>query len=634
MTTEIDTNKLSIGRRDFLKGAGVLGAAGVLGSLAACSPSEGGSSGGSGGSSGAGGGSTASWRVAPEPIAAADIKATEDCDVLILGLGNAGAAAMRAAAEAGAKVYAFHDTPESSLMFRGGGQFGHINSAYLASQGIPKVDIAEFVNDWQVRSNNRSNPGLIRNYAKHCGDAFDWYLEPEQNPPTKIGCWKPGYDGPTVRNYGGIKSWVGTVFVDNQADAGKKAIQTGIDKGGKVFWETPAVQLVTDSSGAVTGAIGEGPDGYVQVNASRGVIICTGGYGANQEMAEDILWEIMTNKTDDETISVMMDSDGKGIAMAVWIGGRLDPCTGTMDGAYWYPCDQPTDLLGACAGLWINANGERYCNEGLGSTELMAMPGAKQPVGKIYTVFGSNVADLLRAQPFGHMTWDFVNGDFDSIQATLDGTLAAGADGYAAAMDMGGGEGGAPAEGGEGGAPAGDAAVAPAEGEGGAPADGGEGGEGMEGVFAGFETANIYGANDLATLASYLGYAGEAVDTFVKSVERYNELCDKGVDEDFGKDKELLIKVEAPYFAYGGTKKVGSMMLTVSGLQIDENGAVLGRDWQPIPGLYAAGNASGGRFGWQYFTSIAGESLSIATTLGACTGKHVVTGTPVKDLQL
>ncbi|MDR1185671.1 MAG: FAD-binding protein, partial [Coriobacteriales bacterium] len=599
-----ETSGLS--RRSFLKGAGLgmLGVAGA-GALVSCSPNE---TSGDGAGTGTGGGNaaassngtTAAWRIAPEPIAAASITATEECDVLILGLGNAGAAAMRAAAEAGAVVYAFHDTSEGSLTFRGGGQFGHINSAYLASQGVPKVDVAEFVNDWQVRSNNRSNPGLIRNYAKHCGDAFDWYIEPEQNPPTKIGCWKPGYDGPAMRNYGGIKSWVGTVYVDNQADAGKKAIQTAVDKGGKVFWETPAVQLVTNSSGTVTGAIGESPEGYLQVNASKGVIICTGGYGANQAMAEDILWEIMNNKTDDDTVSVMMDSDGKGIAMAVWIGGRLDPCTGTMDGAYWYPCDQPTDFLGACASLWINANGERYCNEGLGSTELMAMPGVKQPSGKIYTVFGNNVADLLKAQPFGHMTWDFVNGDFDSVKTTLEAALAAGAAGYAPAMDMGGGEGGAPpaddGEGaptdGDGGAPAGDSGA-------GAPADGGEGGGGMEGVYAGFETVNIYGANDLATLAGYLGYAGEAADTFVRNIERYNELCDKGVDEDFGKDKELLVKLEPPYYAYGGTKKVGSIMLTVSGLQIDENGAVLGPDWQPIPGLYAAGNASGCRFGWQ-----------------------------------
>ena len=30
------------------------------------------------------------------------------------------------------------------------------------------------MNDWQVRSNNRSNPALIMKYAKNCGSTFDW----------------------------------------------------------------------------------------------------------------------------------------------------------------------------------------------------------------------------------------------------------------------------------------------------------------------------------------------------------------------------------------------------------------------------------------------------------------------------
>jgi hypothetical protein len=532
---------------------------------------------------------------------------------------------MRAAAEAGATVYAFHDTSEEALTFRGGGQIGHINSEFLASRGVPKVDVIEFLNDWQVRSNNRTNPGLIRNYANNCGRAFDWYfaevMTEEQKTPevTKVAYWKDGYSGPNMRNYSGVKSWVGTVYVNIQNEAGKNGIQVGIDNGGKVFWSTPAVQLVTDGSGAVTGAIGEGPDGYVKVTASKGVIITTGGYGANREMAEDILWEIMNNKAESDEITAMMDSDGKGIAMGVWSGGRLDPCTGTMDGAYWYPCDKPTDTLGACAGLWINAEGERYCNEGFGSTELMSMPGAKQPAGMIYTIFGSNVDDLLRAQPFGHMSWDYVNGDFSSIHATMDAALAAGAAGVEAA-GMGGGEGGAPGGGADSGA-------APEGGE-------GEGGGEMAGLMAAMQPATIYAADDLNTLAGYLGYTGEALSRFVESVERYNKLCASGADTDFGKDPALMIPIEAPFYAYGGEKHLGDMMLTVSGLQIDENGAVLGEDWRPIPGLYAAGNASGGRFGWQYFTSIAGESLSMATTLGGLTGKHVATGQAIKDLQL
>jgi succinate dehydrogenase/fumarate reductase flavoprotein subunit len=626
-------------RRDFLKGAGIgaLGVAGAAGavSLAACSPSEvsdgNGAGSGNSGSSGANA-TSAAWRTPPTLIADSEIATEDSCDVLILGLGNAGAAAGRAAAEKGAKVYIFHDTAEDALMFRGGGEIAAINSRFHARFNVPKVDLVEFVNDWQVRSNNRSDPGLIMNFARHSGDVFDWFYgdlitEEDFNDPdvnVHVTWWKKGWDE-THRhktNYGGVKSFIGTANIKSslkssgegiQMTAGKKAISVVQEKGGKIFWETPAVQLLTDTSGAVTGAIGESPDGYVKITASKGVIICTGGFGTNKEMCEDLLWEIMWNKAEDDSPAAMMDSDGKGIAMGYWVGGRIDPCMATMDGAYWYPCDKPADPLGATAGLWINADGKRYCNEGFGSTELMAMPGARQPVGNIYSVFGSNVDELLQVQPFGHMTLDYVNGGADGLAATMEAALAAGAAGVESSMDMGGGGG---SEEGDGGAPAG--------------AEGGEGG----GMMAAMQGAAVYAANDLKTLAGYLGLTGDAATNFVESVEHYNELCASGMDSDFGKDPALMIPLEAPYFAYGGQKVLGAMMLTTSGLQIDENGAVLGVDWRPIKGLFAAGNAGGSRWGWQYFTSIAGESLGTVSTLGAMTGAHVATGTPIKNLTI
>ena len=67
-------------------------------------------------------------------------------------------------------------------------------------------------------------------------------------------------------------------------------------------------------------------------------------------------------------------------------------------------------------------------------------------------------------------------------------------------------------------------------------------------------------------------------------------------------------------------------MVTTSGLVIDEFGRVLGNDFRPIPGLLAAGNASGCRYGWQYFTSISGKSLSTAQTLGMLAGQFAATG--------
>lgn len=57
--------------------------------------------------------------------------------------------------------------------------------------------------------------------------------------------------------------------------------------------------------------------------------------------------------------------------------------------------------------------------------------------------------------------------------------------------------------------------------------------------------------------------------------------------------------------------------------QVDGNGQVLGQDYRPIPGLFAAGNTAGSRFGIQYTTIYCGASVSFAVTQGKFTGEYV-----------
>ena len=81
----------------------------------------------------------------------------------------------------------------------------------------------------------------------------------------------------------------------------------------------------------------------------------------------------------------------------------------------------------------------------------------------------------------------------------------------------------------------------------------------------------------------------------VKSVERYNELCHKGIDEDFGKMSKRMFPVEnPPYYAC----KFGNagMLVMFGGLECDHELRVT-KDGtnDPIPGLYVAGNTMGRR---------------------------------------
>ncbi len=98
-------------------------------------------------------------------------------------------------------------------------------------------------------------------------------------------------------------------------------------------------------------------------------------------------------------------------------------------------------------------------------------------------------------------------------------------------------------------------------------------------------------ANTIPELAKMLGINPS---NLVKTVERYNELCDKGEDTEFFKDAKYMHPIRtAPFYAVG--QKGGSCFATYGGLVVDDKFHVLDKDWEPIPGLFVAGeNAAGG----------------------------------------
>ena len=109
-------------------------------------------------------------------------------------------------------------------------------------------------------------------------------------------------------------------------------------------------------------------------------------------------------------------------------------------------------------------------------------------------------------------------------------------------------------------------------------------------------------------------------DKLEKTVARYNELAHKGVDEYFGKEKSRLLPIEgAPYY---GAWFSGILLATLDGLHINKHMQVLNSTNQPIPGLYAAGNCSGGFFWGSYEDRVPGLTCSHAQTFGRLAGQY------------
>ncbi len=128
----------------------------------------------------------------------------------------------------------------------------------------------------------------------------------------------------------------------------------------------------------------------------------------------------------------------------------------------------------------------------------------------------------------------------------------------------------------------------------------------------------------LGALATRIGAPPEALES---TVERFNRLARRGVDEDFGRGDSVYDRYygdprnkpnpclgelsKPPFYA---VKIVPGDLGTKGGLRTDERARVLRDDGTPIPGLYAAGNVSAAVMGHSY--AGAGATIGPAMTFG------------------
>ena len=122
----------------------------------------------------------------------------------------------------------------------------------------------------------------------------------------------------------------------------------------------------------------------------------------------------------------------------------------------------------------------------------------------------------------------------------------------------------------------------------------------------------FFRADTLDELADKLGFTGEAKDTFLATVERYNELYDAQEDTDFGKPAYRLSAIrKAPFY---GCWLGASLLTTEQGIAINEKGQALDTNNQPMPGLYVTGDMSGSFFANNYPCLMAGVAMGRTMT--------------------
>lgn len=128
----------------------------------------------------------------------------------------------------------------------------------------------------------------------------------------------------------------------------------------------------------------------------------------------------------------------------------------------------------------------------------------------------------------------------------------------------------------------------------------------------GIARKRIFKADSLENLAKAAGIDPVGLE---ETVKKYNSFVDAGVDKDFGKPR-FRAKIQTPPFY--AVPQWPAIHHTMGGLQINTKAQLLDRAGEVIPGLYAAGEVSGGVHGGDRLGSCA---ITDCIVMGRIAGK-------------
>ena len=490
---------------------------------------------------------------------------TISVDLLICGGGVAGLTALAFAAELGARVLLVEKNSHPSPMR---GDVGAVGSSLQIAQDI-HIDVDELVRQMSMYSMGYPNQQLHRIWARESGAMIDWYANIAQEYGGTV-FFQGGYEMETKE---GAYSKVPTshhVFWPEGMSGAEAMVDHAKRYGAELMFKTRLVDLVV-RDGRVCGALvhDDTADELIEVEASRGVIVATGGYAGNPEMLAELQPTTMNTAA---MVCVGPSIAGDGIAACQRAGAVMDTVHTAMvfDRCAIKPDETPETVkrpgrpieLIAQPFLRVDLNGRRFMNES--APYDYAVHRAQSLPGHCYAVvFDADYPKYTkRFEMVGcSRIHPFPNGappdhTIEEMQTKLEKLVE---DGY------------------------------------------------------------FVKADTLEELAEGLGIPA---NTFVKTVAHYNELVEKGVDEDFGKESYRMSPVsKAPFY---GARACGFVLTTLDGIQVDEHMNALDAQARPIRGLYVAGCDSGSYFAGTYPNLIPGACAGRNMTLALHAVSHAL----------
>ena len=514
------------------------------------------------------------WLGTEPDIDEAAITETVDTDILIVGAGNGG---MFAAAYAAANGLNFRVIEQNANVQDTRHWYGAVDSAAAKEAGEPATDKAKLLSEISRYASGKCDQRVVKTWINESAamhdfmrsileDKYGWVCDftsgSEAAWPAENAEHNTDYLYP-VQEHNYMASESASGLPRNEL-----LLQYIQELGYDVDFKTSLAKLEKNSEGRITGIIAQSTedDHFIRYNANKGVLLACGGFPGNPYMMEQ-LDPLGTSVT--TACSYSPADKGYGIRAAVWAGANLDKEAAPMlfdrgvvapgvDGGY---VDSDTAFGGkAFPGkirqynpgtqpfLKVNRNGERFANESCPYNDIV-YAAAHQP-GRVYAqICDANILeDAKRFHTIG-CSAQTRNGGEKYIQGKMDEAIEAGA---------------------------------------------------------------LFKCDTLDELADKMGFTGAAKDTFLATVERYNELYDKQNDEDFGKPAYRLSAIRtAPFY---GCWLGASLLTTEQGIAINEKGQALDTNNQPMEGLYITGDMSGSFFANNYPCLMAGVAMGRTLT--------------------
>lgn len=507
-----------------------------------------------------------SFEVAPDPIPEDKIAETIESDVIVIGAGMSGFCTAASAAEQGASVTLF--SASSHPISRGGSNFSAYNKV-IEEYGIERLDpVPFFWREEKAASFSIDQQMWMRGY-NNSEEAMNWVIDIVRGADVEVFLERDNINegGPDYAIGFGAKGDDSASASTGQQNAVEAVADFAADHGVTIIYDTKAEQLVKDEDGRITGVIASKEDGSFVKFTGRSIVMATGGFCADKNMVARYIPQVIPLVGIDPVdvdyntgFALTGIYPGDGQKMGLWAGASWQHCsTAPIMQSSWLGSNEP---LGFHQGLNLNMNTERYQREDM-TAPYSANHLLSQPQHVAWGVWTANYAQDCIDN--GH-DWYFFGKKYDVPAATADEVVAM--------WD-----------------------------------------EGSQGDAASYVKCD--------TLDELAEKTGLDADKLKAAVTRYNELVEKGDDEDFHKDPSYLIKIDenGPFYA---AQNYAMFMSTVGGLNTNVNMQVCDANDRPLPGLYNVGQMTGNMYANNYNFAIPGNCYGInCITYGYLLGRDL-----------